>query len=165
MEKLERIIKKHKIDPKSAGILTKNLEVAELYEEVIEKIDSKLALPWIVTEWLGVLNYNKKTMDDVEIESSHFVELLILLKNGEITPLKAKEIMRKFIPKSYSPKKEALEGGKIGDKGELGKVIEGILKDNQKSVLDYKSGNKNALNFLIGQVMDKTNKRADYLVV
>ena len=165
MDKLDKIIKKHKIDEKSAKILIGNLEIAELYEAVIEEVDSKFALPWIVTEWFGVLNYNKKTMDDVEVSSEHFVELLNYLKEGKITQLKAKEIMRKFIPKSYSPKKEAAEGGKIDDGKELGKVIEGILKDNVKSVDDYESGNKNALNFLIGQVMHATNKRADYQVV
>jgi aspartyl-tRNA(Asn)/glutamyl-tRNA(Gln) amidotransferase subunit B len=104
-------------------------------------------------------------MEDVEVYSGHFVELLNLLKDGKITPLKAKEIMRKFIPKSYSPKKEAKEGGKMDSEGELKKVIEEVLKKNDKSVNDYKSGNKNALNFLIGQVMQATGKRADYVVV
>ena len=164
-DKLEKIIKKHKIDEKSAKILITNLEIAELYEDVIVKVDAKFALPWIVTEWFSVLNYNKRTMDDVGVNSSHFIELLNLLKSGKITPLKAKEIMRKFIPKSYSPMKEASESAKMGDEDELGKIIEGILKDNKKSKDDYKSGNKNALNFLIGQVMHKTNKRADYMVV
>jgi len=165
MAKLDKIIKKHKIDKKSAEILIGNLEIAELYEAVILEVDAKFALPWIVTEWFGVLNYNKKTMDNVEIESSHFIELLNLLKDNKITPLKAKEIMRKYIPKSFSPKKEAVIGGKMEDEGELGKVIEGILKENKKSKDDFNSGNKNALNFLIGQVMHKTNKRADYIVV
>jgi aspartyl-tRNA(Asn)/glutamyl-tRNA(Gln) amidotransferase subunit B len=165
MKKLDKIIKKYKIDKKSAEILIGNLEIAELYEDVIKKVDAKFALPWIVTEWFSVLNYNKKTMVDVEVNSEHFVELLKLLKDGKITPLKAKEIMRKFIPKSYSPKKEAAEGGKMGDEGELKEIIGKILKDNKKSVDDYESGNKNALNFLIGQVMHKTNKRADYQVV
>lgn len=165
MDKLDKIIKKHKIDKKGAEILIGNLEIAELYEDVIEKVDSKFALPWITVEWFGVLNYNKKTMDDVEINSDHFVELLNYLKEGKITQLKAKEIMRKFIPKSFSPKKEAESGGKIDDGNELGKVIDGILDKNKNVVEDYKSGNKNALNFLIGQVMQATQKRADYQVV
>lgn len=165
MEKLTKIIRKYKIDKENAEILTKNLEIAELYEEVIEKVDAKFALPWIVVEWFGVLNYNKKGMADVEVNSEHFVELLQLLKSGNITPLKAKEIIRKFVPRSYSPKKEAAEGGKMGDESELKKIIEGIMKKNVNVVEDYKSGNKNALNFLIGQVMHATQKRADYMIV
>ena len=44
----------------------------------------------------------------------------------------------------------------------LEKIIKEILIDNEKSVNDYKSGEQKAFNFLIGQVMQKTNKRADY---
>ena len=79
LEKLERIIKKYKIDKKNAEILIKNLEIAELYEKVIEKVDARFALPWITVEWFGVLNYNKKTMEGVEVDSRHFIEFLELL--------------------------------------------------------------------------------------
>jgi len=48
---------------------------------------------------------------------------------------------------------------------QLTKIIQEIIKKNSKSVEDYKKGQAKALNFLIGQVMQKTNKRADYQVV
>ena len=167
MEKLDKLIKKHKIDKKNAEILTKNLEIAELYEEVIKKIDSKLALPWITVEWFSVLNYNKKTMhdSDINIDPNHIIELLQALEKNKITPLKAKDILRKFIPKSFSPKQDLKESEKITDSSKLSKVIQEIIKNNSKTVEDYKSGQTQALNFLIGQVMQATNKQADYQLV
>lgn len=162
MEKLEKIVKKYKIEKKDAEILTKNLEIAELYEEIIKDIDPKYALPWITGEWFSVLNYNKKSMDDVKVESRHFVELLNLLKKGDITPLKAKEILRKFIPNSFSPKEEIKSSVVINDYSKLREIVDKVLKNNRKSVEDYKSGEKKALNFLIGQIMNETQKRADY---
>src|SRR3989344_2826654 len=39
--KLEKIIKSHKINPKDAEVLTQNIEIAEFFEKVIEKIDPK----------------------------------------------------------------------------------------------------------------------------
>jgi aspartyl-tRNA(Asn)/glutamyl-tRNA(Gln) amidotransferase subunit B len=101
-------------------------------------------------------------MEGVEVDSRHFIELLELLKKDKITPLKAKEIMRKFIPKSYSPVNEAEKGGKIDDENELKKIVGKVIKGNKKSVEDYKNGEINAINFLIGQVMKLTDKRADY---
>jgi aspartyl-tRNA(Asn)/glutamyl-tRNA(Gln) amidotransferase subunit B len=163
MQKLEKIIKKHKIDQKNAEILTKNLEIVELFEKVSEKINPKIALPWITVEWLGVLNYNKKTMDDVEINPQHIIELLQLLKQNKITTLQAKDILRKFIPKSTSPKN--LTTSKISDKNELIKISGAVLLKNPKVVQEYKAGNKKTINFLIGQVMNKTNKSADYQIV
>ena len=165
MQKLEKIIKQHKINKSDAEVLTKNLEIVELFEKVVEKIDPKVALPWITVEWLSVLNYNKKTMDDVEIDPLHLIELLQLLQQNKITPLKAKDILRKFIPKSYSPLEEAKEHVSISDESQIEKIIDEVIKANQKSVSDYKAGEEKALNFIIGQVMQKTNKRADFMQV
>lgn len=165
MEKLEKIIKKYKIDKKNAEILTKNLEIAELYEKVIEKIDPKFALPWITVEWFGVLNFNKKIMDDLTIDPNHIIELLEALKQNKITPLKAKDILRKFIPKSFSPKSELKSSEIISDSSKLKSVIQDIIKKNKKTVEDYKKGEAKAINFLIGQVMQATNKQADYQIV
>ncbi len=58
-EKLNKLIKKYKIDKKPAEILTKQLAVAELFENVIEKSNPKLAVRWVTEELLSVLNYNK----------------------------------------------------------------------------------------------------------
>jgi aspartyl-tRNA(Asn)/glutamyl-tRNA(Gln) amidotransferase subunit B len=162
MQKLTKIIKKHKINKADAEILTKDLELAQLFESVVEKIKPSIALPWITVEWLGVLNHNKETMYNLTINPKHFVELLELLEKNKITPLKAKEIMRKFIPKSYSPLDEAKTSEKITNEKELLKIIQSIIKKNEQSVQDYKSGNKQAINFLIGSVMKETNKRADF---
>jgi aspartyl-tRNA(Asn)/glutamyl-tRNA(Gln) amidotransferase subunit B len=164
MTKLDKIIKKHKINKTDAEILTQNIDIAELYEEIIKKVDAKFALPWITIEWFGVLNYNKKTMDDLETDVEHFIELLNFIQKGKITPLKGKEILRKFIPKSFSTKDEIKNSLKITNKNELKKVIQKILKNNQKSVDDYKNGENKALNFLMGQIMKETDRRADFVI-
>ena len=65
MEKLDKLIKKYKINKKEAEILTKNLEIVELFEKVTEKIPQDIALPWITVEWLGVLNHNKLTTNQI----------------------------------------------------------------------------------------------------
>jgi len=164
-EKLERIIKKHKINKRDAEVLTQNLEIVEFFEKVIEKINPDFALPWITVELLGVLNYHKKSLNEVDIKYKHTIELLQLLQNNKITPLQAKDILRKFVPKSQSPKKFAKTSAIISDTSKLTKIIKQIIKQNKKSADDYKSGNKQAINFLIGQVMKTTNKSADYQIV
>jgi len=163
-DKLNKIIKKHGIGKADAEILTQNIDIAELYEEIIKKVDAKFALPWITIEWFGVLNYNKKTMDELEIEVEHFIELLDFIKLGKITVLKAKEILRKFVPKSFSPTKEVKKSGKINDVNVLKEIIRKIIEKNSQSVEDYKNGEKNALNFLMGQVMKETDRRADFVL-
>jgi len=165
LKKLDKILKKHKIKKQDAEVLIKNLDIVELFEKVVEKINPKIALPWITVEWLSVLNYNKKNMDDIDINHEHFIELLDLLEKNKITPLKGKEILRRFFPKSFSPIKEAKKSEKITNKEELREIIKNVLKKNKKSVEDYKKGEKKAFNFLIGEIMKETKKRADIFIV
>jgi len=161
-EKLQKLIKKNSLEEKYAKILIKKLEVAKFFEKVIEKVNTKLAAPWVCIELLNVLNYNKKELEEVEISTEHFVELLKLLENKKITELKAKEILRSWKEKSSSPASEAEKGSKISSTLELENSCKEVMKENPIPVKDYKSGKKEAINFLIGKVMQKTNKRADF---
>ena len=162
-EKLNKLIKKYKIENSSAEILTKKLEIVEFFEKIIEKTNPKLAVRWVTEELLGVLNYNKKELDEIEIDSKHFIELLKLIENKTITELKAKEILRSWKEKSFSPKTDAKKNKKISEK-EIKEICNKIIKENSKAVEDYKSGKKESLNFLIGQVMRASDKRADFVM-
>jgi aspartyl-tRNA(Asn)/glutamyl-tRNA(Gln) amidotransferase subunit B len=160
--KLQKLIKKHKIDKKNALILAKNLDIVEFFEKVAEKIDAGFALHWVTIELMRFLNYNKKMLHEVDIKVEHFAELLNLVKLGKITELKAKEILNKFYPKSFMPSAEA--EGRITNEKELEEVADKVIKENKKAVSDYKKGDEKALNFLMGEIMKATHKRADYKV-
>ena len=163
-QKLDKLIKKHKIDKKQAGILTSNLELVEFFEKIAAKIPAREALHWITVELLRVLNYSKRTLEEVEIRAEHFIELLEAVKLGKITELKAKQILNRFIPKSFSIKASIKSEGKITDKKELKKIAEKVIKANNKSVSDYKSGKKEAFNFLMGEIMKASERRADFKI-
>ncbi len=166
-EKLDKLIKKHKLRKQEAEILYKNLELVELFEEVAKKIPPSFALPWVTTELLRVLNYNKKTLDDpkVDIKPQHFSELLKAVRQGKITELKAKQLLNQFVPKSFSIKELVKKEAKITNKKEIEKIVKKVLEKNKKAVQDYKAGEKKAFNFLIGEIMKISDKRADYQIV
>jgi aspartyl-tRNA(Asn)/glutamyl-tRNA(Gln) amidotransferase subunit B len=161
-EKLNKLIKKHKIPRKSAEVLMKDLDMVELFEETVKKINPQLTLNWITVELQRVLNYNKKLLHEVEINVEHFIELLELIENKTLTELKTKEILNKFIPKSFSPKNEAKKNEKISNIDELEEIADKVIKQNKKAVDDYKSGQKQSINFLIGQMMKLSDRRADF---
>ena len=159
-EKLKKLVKKFKMDKKTAEILAKKLEIVEFFEKVIQKAKPSLAVNWITTELLRVLNYNKKELEEVNINPEHFIELLNLIDKKEITELKAKEILNQFVPKSFSPLSKSEKHARISD-DEIEKICIRVLKENQKAMEDYKSGKMESLNFLLGQVMKHSQKRAD----
>lgn len=160
-EKLNKLVKKYGVEKKYAEVLTKKISLVELFEKSVEKVKPEIVIPWVTIELLSVANYNKMDVDDLEIDSNHFIELLLSIQEGKIIELKAKEILRKWVPTSTSPTKEIESGATIsGEK--LKEVAKEVIKEQKKAVSDYKSGNTWAINFLIGQVMNKTNKAADF---
>jgi len=164
-EKLKRLVKKYGIRDDYAKILVKKLDIVELFEKVIVKVNPKLAIDWVIVELLSVLNYNKKELEDIDFNPEHFIELLKLIEKKEITSLKAQEILRSWKEKSYSPVSGLKKHGKISDEEAVEKIVDKVIKENKKAVGDYKSGKDWAINFLIGQVMKLSDKRADFKIV
>lgn len=160
--KLEKLIKKYKIDAKNAAILARDVDIVEFFEKVGDKIDGKFALPWITVELLRVLNYNNKKLNDISISVEHFTKLLHMVKDKKITELQAKQILNKFVPQSFDPSKTE---GKIESEKELEPIIKKILKEHEKVVIDYINGDVKSFNYLIGEVMRATNRRADSNIV
>ena len=158
-EKLEKLIKKYKIEKKYAEVLTKKIEIVEFFEKIIPEVESKLATRWVTEELLSVLNYNKIELDEIELNSKHFIELLKLIENKTITELKAKDILRSWKEKSESPNIKEISN--ISN-DEIQIFAKKVINENEKAVSDYKNGEAKAINFLIGQVMKLSNKRADF---
>ncbi|MEI6731659.1 MAG: Asp-tRNA(Asn)/Glu-tRNA(Gln) amidotransferase subunit GatB [archaeon] len=160
-KKLDKLVKKFKIDKTTAGVIAKNIEIVEFFEKVVEKIEAKVAVPWVTIELLRFLNYNKKKLSEVDMNVEHFIALLKLVQTGKITELQGKQLLNKFYPKSFMPENIA---ARITDEKELKKVAEKVIAANKKAVADYKAGDVQALNFLMGAVMKETERRADFAI-
>ena len=160
--KLSRLIKKYKISPKDAAVLSKDLDIALFFESIAKQLNGKFALPWVTVELFRVLNYNNKRFNEVSISLEHFIKLLKMVKSGKITELQAKQILNKFIPESFDP---VHVEGKISSEKELEPIIKKIMVSNANVVSDYKNGDIKAFNYLIGEVMKATKKRADSNIV
>ncbi len=164
-EKLEKLLKKYKLDEKNAMILTKNLELVDFFEALSDAgIDVKDNISWVTIELLRVLNYNKKTLEDedVDIKPEHLAELIKAVEKKQVTVLKAKQIMNDFVPKSFSINEKSHKKIGIISEKEIEEFCNQVLKKNPSAVQDFKAGKKESLNFLVGQVMSLSNRRADF---
>ncbi len=160
--KIERFVKQHKIEKDAAEVLSQSREIAEFYEAVLKHgAEKKLASYWVTIELLRILNWNKKQLYEVQIEPEHFSELLKLVETKKITETAAKQMLNKFIPKSFPPLDRLKEAKRIESREEIEKICLEILKKNIKAAQDYKAGEEKALDFLIGKVMQATKGRAD----
>ena len=161
-DKIKKFTSKHKLKKEDAEIIAADKDVAEMYEKVSKKVDAVLAAKWIRRELARVLNYNKKKLEEVDITENHLVDLLKLVETKKITDNVAQKILERLIEKPFDVdayvKKQKLEA--VSDTKEIEKYCKEAIAENPKAVEDYKSGNENSFNFIVGQVMRKTKGKA-----
>lgn len=161
-DKMEKFMKEHNIAADTAEILSKDKELAKMYEEVAKHVNPDLASKWVRRELQRVLNYNKKKLSEVDLTPKHFIDLLKLIEKGKITEKIGQKILNDLVVKPFDVeeyvKKEGLE--KVEDSGEIEKICKEVIAENAKAVEQVKTGDEKAVNFLIGQVMRKSKGKA-----
>lgn len=160
-EKMKEILRNHSLDKKDVEVLLKNVELIDLFEEVSKKVDSKKAARWIIVQLLGTLNHNKIELSGAEVNPAHLINLILAVENNKITEGKAKKIIQEWTPESSDPKKEIEKNSKIIDEKIINVWVKEAIAENEKAVSDYHSGNSGAINFLLGKVVQKSERRAD----
>ncbi len=162
-EKLERYVKELGVGLDLAISITSEPDLAAMFETVIKKADPLLAAKWFAGEVKKTLNYNSLRIKDTKVKAEHIINLLDLVKRKVITEASAELILREMIVRPEDPQVllERENVSRIYDEVALTPVVEQVLGENANAILDYKSGKKEAINFLVGQIMRKTHGRGD----
>ncbi|MBU3904956.1 MAG: Asp-tRNA(Asn)/Glu-tRNA(Gln) amidotransferase subunit GatB [Nanoarchaeota archaeon] len=155
--KFERYQKEFDISPELINSIIDDFYLAEFYEKCVKKEDPKLVATW-VNILKKILYYNKKSFKEAEITSDIFLKLLKMIKRGEITDLGAEMILREITFNQQEFDKISKKYVKTDD---IASIIDGVIKENKEAVFDYKSGNEKVMQFLIGQVIRKSNRTVD----
>ncbi|MFB6112711.1 MAG: Asp-tRNA(Asn)/Glu-tRNA(Gln) amidotransferase subunit GatB [Halodesulfurarchaeum sp.] len=159
----ERFQSEYGLDRESADKLTSTKQVADFYEDVANRFDPDLAATWVADTLLGELNYRDMTITDVDDRLSEFTRLVQLVAEDEITQRNAREVVLRTMLD------EGLEPDTIVEQEDLGKTdedavveaVETAIEANPDAVSDYHEGEDGALNYLVGQVMQRTGGSAD----
>ena len=145
-----------------AKIIATDKAMAELLERVAKVIDPVLAGKWIRRELNRVLNYNKKSLKEINLDEPNFIKLLKLIEKKAITDTTAQKLLEKFITSPFDPETYVKEQGleAVSDSSQIEEFAEEAVKENPEAVADYKAGNEKALHFIVGQVMRKSKGQA-----
>ena len=161
--KTDRFVREYGINKDHAKVITSELELADAFEEVVRSIDPKFAALWMRDELKRVIYYNKMSFKESEITPAQIIDLLKMLEDKKITAKAGKRVMEKLPKNNEMPSQIAEEMGLTGvvDEDIVLKAVKQAVKENPDAVTDYYEGKKNAMNFLIGQVMRLTRGKAD----
>ncbi|WP_144902347.1 Asp-tRNA(Asn)/Glu-tRNA(Gln) amidotransferase subunit GatB [Halobellus captivus] len=159
----ERFREEYGLDAESAAKLTSTKEVADFFEDVAEEFHPDLAATWVADNLLGELNYRDLEVTDVDDRLDEFTRLVELVAADEITTKNAEEVvLRRMLDEGEEP--DAIidaEGLGTADDDEVATAVAEAIEENPDAVEDYHAGEGGAINFLVGQVMQKTGGSAD----
>ncbi len=166
-EKAIRFANEFKISRQDAEVICSDFILGSIFEKVAAKVEPHLALRWLKEELVRVLNYNKLGTSDLKIGPKELIDLLSLISEKKITENVGKKILNQLVVKKFDVKKYISKNKLVVvvAKGKLEDVCKKVISKNKRAVDDYKSGNENVLNFLVGQVMRETKGAADHKTV
>ena len=186
-EKKQRFIKQFELSDKEADLIISNRLISEYFENVItetnswieelkqtEKISNKeypkiikLVFNWITSELFALLKQVKISISNCKITPENFAELCAMIYANKISSSTAQKVLKIMFDKGSDPSQVVDEQNlaQVSDEKELDLISEKVIKANPKPVQDYKSGNENALQFLVGQIMKETKGKANPKIV
>ena len=147
-----------------AETLSRVKSISNYFDELIKSTDNLVdATNWMTIIILGSLNKLNIEIDKLFITPSMLSNVINKVTKKELSSQLAKNIVYEAMEKHIDPI-EIIEKSnikQINNEDELINIIKEILKENPEQVDEYLKGNEKVANFLVGKVMQKTNKQAN----
>jgi len=166
--KAKRFIKDFGLSEYDAGVITGQIDIADYFEECARSHGNRKTIAnWIMGDIMAYLNTKNMPITAFGLAPAALVSLLKMIDSGSISGKMAKDVLAEAIETKAKPEDIVARKGlaQISDSGKLEEAVKAVLARNEKSVNDYKSGKKNALAFLVGQIMKETKGAANPVMV
>ena len=163
-EKLARYQSEYGLPEYDAQILTGTKKFADIFEAATEICKKpKKVSNWLMVETIRLLKENAMDAEDIRFSPVNLAKLIDLTDNGTVNSTVAKEVFEAVFKEDIDPEKYVEEKGlkTVHDAGALRETVETVMKNNPKSVEDYKNGKEKAIGFLVGQTMKAMKGKAN----
>ena len=148
----DRIVEEILDSPALANVVLQHLDLAG-------SEDARPITFWLLSITPSLEKEPAKTLANLE----HLPNLAKLLGAGKVSSTAAKSIFDKMSKSGGEPEEIAknLNLLQVSDEVEIEKIVAGVLAENQKAAEDVKKGKTKAIGFLVGQVMAKSQGKAN----
>ena len=167
-EKKERFLKTYPLTPYEVDILIEEKNLADFFEKTVKIYPNPKSISnFMLTEVLRYLNRDGKDISETNLKPENLAQLLELVEKGVISITIAKQIFPEIYEKGIEPRKIVEERGLVQESSEdkLRSICQEVLAENPKEVGKYKTGKKGVIGFFVGQVLKKTQGKANPKIV
>ncbi|MCB9991715.1 MAG: Asp-tRNA(Asn)/Glu-tRNA(Gln) amidotransferase subunit GatB [Rhodospirillales bacterium] len=166
-EKKHRFMQSYGLGTYDASVLIAARARADYFESVANDRDAKMAANWVINELLGVLNKNGKELEDSPISAEQLGGLIDLIADDTISGKIAKDVFADMFETGKDPAAIVEEKGlkQVTDTGAIEAIVDEVIAENPDNVEQYRSGKDKLFGFFVGQVMKKSQGKANPAVV
>jgi aspartyl-tRNA(Asn)/glutamyl-tRNA(Gln) amidotransferase subunit B len=162
--KCERFQREYALSAHEARALTESRQLSEFFESAAREHGSPRSIAnWVLRDVLRALNERDLEIEATQLEPAALAALVRLVDEGKTTTKSARGLVPELVERGGDPASLVGERGleAVSDAGSIGPTVDEVLVAHAADVERYRSGEKKVLNFLMGQVMKRTQGKAD----
>jgi aspartyl-tRNA(Asn)/glutamyl-tRNA(Gln) amidotransferase subunit B len=147
-----------------ASVLTQSSPGADYFEAVARAVgDAKAAANWVMGPAQALMNERRESIDVFAVAPSSLAEIVVLVGDGTISDGVGKDVLRMVAEQGGSPHRIVAERGlaQVRDSESIAAWVSAVIDDFPDEVDRYRGGEARLLGFLVGQVMRRSEGRAD----
>ena len=163
-QKKHRFMEQFGLSLYDSSVLIAEKERAAYFETAANGNDAKLTANWVINELLGALNKDdNKAIVDSPISAEQIGKLTALIKDGTISGKIAKDVFAIMYETGKDPDAIVEEKGlkQVTDTGAIEAIIDEVIAENPGQVEAYRGGKDKLFGFFVGQVMKKSQGKAN----
>ena len=163
-ERRDRFEAAFNVSSDDARTLTSSRALADYFETVCEKAkDAKLAANWVTGELMAALNRTDLSIETCPVSAERFGGLLSRIADNTISGNIAKQVFAQMWDSNQSADAiiEAKGLKQVTDTGAIESLVDEVLAASDAQVQQYREGNSKVLGFLVGQVMKRSQGKAN----
>ena len=147
-----------------AEILTQSAATADYFEEVVVAgADAKSASNWVMGALQAIMNQRGDDAHTVPVRPESLARLIGLVKDGTVSDSAAKKVLA-FMAEEGGEAIQIIEAKgllQVRDSGRLAGWVDAVVADHPDEVARYRGGETKVLGFLVGQVMRRSEGKAE----
>ena len=161
IQKRMRYLSEYKLQDDDARILTKDKELSEYFEKLVELTsDAKKSCSYITTILLALMNEKGWTISisDLKFDISELAQVIKLVNADELSSTNSKQVIEELYNNGWKADIIVDENNlrQKNDLGALEAIVDEVIAEFTSQVEDYKWGNENIFWFFVGQCMKKS---------
>jgi aspartyl-tRNA(Asn)/glutamyl-tRNA(Gln) amidotransferase subunit B len=162
----ERLTREYGLSDYDASMVAASRETADYFFAVLAagNVDAKLAANWIMGELATHLNRDGIEIAQSKLSAAQLAGVIARVADGTVSNKIARDVFAAIWQGAFASADQVIDAKglrQIQDTGLIAGLVDEVIAANTKMVEEFKSGKDKALNALVGQVMKKSQGKAN----